>query len=86
MEGLANINDNEYVYWDCKKYSKDKALYLELKNVELSKLGANILKEGRKLIKESFVYRNELYRFNKLMKQLEMKMIPMVYELGFLKK
>lgn len=117
MEELADINDNEYVYWDCKKYSKDKALYLELKNVELSKLGANILKEGRKLIKESFVYRNEfdkkysrynintwdagwyqikellkvymkneLYRFNKLMKQLEMKMIPMVYELGFLKK
>ncbi|MGG7212871.1 hypothetical protein ACQPUY_04545 [Clostridium nigeriense] len=116
IQNLANINNNEMVYWDCKRYSKERFIYEELEKLELSEEGKLILNTARKLVRESFKYRDEFNKyhprynintwgagwyqikfmltkymkkelelFEDMIKNLEDKMRPLVYELGFLK-
>lgn len=116
IQELANINNNETIYWDCKRYSKERFMYKQLETLELSEEGKLILETAKDLIRESFKYRDEFNKahpkynintcdagwyqmkfmltqhmkkelelFEDMVKRLENKMIPLVYELEFLK-
>ncbi|MBW6411015.1 hypothetical protein [Clostridium weizhouense] len=63
IQNLANINNNETIYYDCKRYSKERFIYTQFQALELSEEGKLILETAKKLIRGSFKYRDE---FNKL--------------------
>lgn len=63
MKDLANINNNEDIYYDSLRFNKERFIYNELQELELSKEGKIILETARKLVFESFKFRDE---FNKL--------------------
>ncbi|NFE95939.1 hypothetical protein [Clostridium botulinum] len=54
---LANINNNEPVYYDCKRHNKERILYEELQEITLSNLSKSILNMSQSLVRESFIYR-----------------------------
>lgn len=116
IKDLANINRNEAIYNDCLRFNKDRFMYTVLKELELSKEGSLILETARKLVWESFKYRDkfnklhpkynintwdagwyqikyllneymkrDLELFEDMIKSLENKLSPLIYELGFLK-
>lgn len=117
IKDLGNINRNEEIYSDCIRFNNERFIYTELKNVQLSQEGKLILNTARKLVLESFKYRDEFNRlhpkynintwdagwyqikfllnqymkrdlelFEDMVKNLEIKLKPLVYELGFLKQ
>ena len=63
IQQLANINNNETIYYDCKRYCKERFIYTQLEALDLSEEGKLILKTARDLVRESFKYRDE---FNKV--------------------
>ena len=115
IQQLANINNNETIYYDCKRYSKERFIYTQLEALDLSEEGKLILKTARDLVRESFKYRDEFNKvhpkynintcdagwyqikfmlteymkrdlelFEDMVKNLENKIRPLIYELGFL--
>lgn len=63
IKDLANINRNEIIYSDCIRFNNERFMYTILKDLELSKEGSLILETARKLVFESFKYRDQ---FSKL--------------------
>lgn len=59
---LANITNNEVIYYDCKRYNKERFLYGELQKIKLSNVSKSILNMAQCLVIESFKYRDS---FNK---------------------
>lgn len=64
IQNLANIDNNEMVYWDCIKYNSERFIYKELEKLELSEEGKLILKIAKKLVRESFKYRDEFNKYH----------------------
>jgi hypothetical protein len=116
IKDLANVNNNETIYYDCIRYCNGRVMYTVLKDLDISKEGSLILETARKLVRESFQYRDEFNKnhpkysintcdagwyqikfmlteymirdlelFEDMVKNLENKLRPLVYELGFLK-
>lgn len=64
IQNLANINNNEMIYRDCIRYSKERFIYEELEKFEFSEEGELILKTARNLVVESFKYRDEFNKYH----------------------
>ncbi|MBS5951078.1 MAG: hypothetical protein KIC47_12305 [Clostridium sp.] len=64
IQNLANINNNEMIYRDCIRYSKERFIYEELEKLEFSEEGELILKTARNLVVESFKYRDEFNKYH----------------------
>lgn len=59
---LSDITNNEFAYYDCNRYSKERFLYEELQEIKLSDVSKTILNMAKYLVTESFKYREN---FNK---------------------
>lgn len=64
IQNLANINNNEMIYRDCIRYSKERFIYEELEKFEFSEEGELTLKTARNLVVESFKYRDEFNKYH----------------------
>ena len=59
MRELADIQGNQEVYNDVRKFNKERYVYEVLQEIELSKEAQDVLDKARELVRESFKYRKE---------------------------